>query len=180
MHEKTSVSSGQILDKEADLLRTFVADNTALVGSALTRDRGFLNRLFPGPEDRLVRDHGLDQMKAGFDYRRQALRMAIDTKLQAIEEMCNHVLVTGKSEIRRQRQEFFAEQRLKLERAMNDCADRFNDDMERRLDSLSRCANPHLRQREEERLLRNIDHFHAMLEQLARGFMDIIQEGVSR
>jgi hypothetical protein len=60
MREKTSVSSGQILDKEADLLRTFVADNTALVGSALIRDRGFLNRLFPSPRDRLVRDHGLD------------------------------------------------------------------------------------------------------------------------
>ena len=97
-----------------------------------------------------------------------------------IEELCNHVLVTGKSEIRRQRQEFFAEQRLRLEQAMNDCADRFNAEMERRLETLSRYQHPHLRQREEERLLKTIDQFQDMLEQLGREFMDIIQEGVSR
>ena len=167
--------------EEPDPVQAQVSENTALVDATLqARERSLFRRLFPAEEDRVIRDHQVAQITTGFEYRRRALQMAVETRLQAIEEMCNHVLVTGKSEIRRQRQEFFAEQRLKLEQAMNDCSERFNQEVERRLGALARYSHPHLREREEERLLRSIDQFQDMLDQLAQGFMQIIQEGVSR
>lgn len=174
-------SHTRILDQEPNAVQAQLSENKALIETALNaRERGLLRRLFPGEEGRLIREHERESLKSGFEYRRRALHMAVEAKLQAIEGVCNHVLVTGKSEIRRQRQEFFAEQRLRLEQAMNDCADRFNAEMERRLEALSRYHNIHLREREEQRLLRTIDQFQDMLEQLGREFMDIIQEGVSR
>ncbi len=164
-----------------EILRAPVADNSALVDSALAAHRqNFLLRLFPNDQERAVRGHELDQIKAGFEFRRRALQMAVETKLQAMEEMCNHVLVTGKSEIRRQRQEFFAEQQLKLQTAMDQHAERFNTRLERRLAELQRYQNPQLRQREEQRLLRALDQFHEMIEQLSQDFMAIIHEGVHR
>lgn len=178
--DRTSPQS-QLLDKDVDLIKAHVAENAVLVESALAKtDRSLFHRLFPTEAGQVIRRHEIESLKTGFDYRSRALRMAVESRLQAIEEMCNHVLVTGKSEIRRQRQEFFAEQRLRLERAMNDCAERFNAEMERRLTALARYQHPYLRQREAERLLKGIDQFQAMLEQLGQEFMDIIQEGVSR
>jgi hypothetical protein len=173
-------SHTHILDQEPNVVQAHVSENRALLEAALTKEQDLLRRLFPSEEGCLIREHERESLKAGFEYRRRALHMAVEAKLQVIEEMCNHVLVTSKSEIRRQRQEFFAEQRLRLEQAMNACADRFNAEMERRLETLSRYQHPHLRQREEERLLKTIDQFQDMLEQLGREFMDIIQEGVSR
>ncbi len=83
-------SHTHILDQKPNVVQAHVSENRALLEAALTN-------------------------KTGFEYRRRALHMAVEAKLQVIEEMCNHVLVTSKSEIRRQRQEFFAEQRLRLE-----------------------------------------------------------------
>jgi len=62
-----------------------------------------------------VRAHDLAQLRTGFEYRRRALQMAVETKLQAVEEMCNHLLVTGKSETPARTAEFFAAQSLKLQ-----------------------------------------------------------------
>jgi len=88
--------------------------------------------------------------------------------------------VTGKSEIRRKRQEFFAEQKLKLQESMNVYAERFHADMERRFDAMAAMRHERIREREEQRLLQGVDEFHDMLEQLGREFLDIIREGVHR
>lgn len=106
--------------------------------------------------------------------------MAVETKLQAVEEMCNHLLVTGKSEIRRERQEFFAGQSLKLQAAMDECADAFNRQIDGRFQRLDNLRNDYLRGREEERLLKAVEQFHAMLDELAAEFVAIIHEGVNR
>jgi hypothetical protein len=90
------------------------------------------------------------------------------------------VLVAGKAEIRRQRQEFFANQMLKLRVTMDTCADQFNQQIERRFLNLTRYQNESIRRKEEERLLRAIDQFHLMLDELSQEFMSIIHEGVSR
>jgi hypothetical protein len=175
------VTPTPILEREPEALAPHMECNSALVAKTLSRvNHGFLARLFPGELDQVVQAHEVEQLQAGFEYRRRALRMAVETKLQAVEEMCNHVLVTGKSEIRRKRQEFFAEQKLKLEESMNACAERFQAETERRLSALAAIPNDHLRGREEQRLLRAVDDFYDMLDQLGREFLDIIREGVSR
>jgi hypothetical protein len=170
-----------ILEREPEALAPHMQSNSALVAKTLDRNtHGLLTRLFPDELDQVVRSHEAEQLQTGFEYRRRALRMAVESKLQAVEEMCNHVLVTGKSEIRRKRQEFFAEQKLELEGSMNACAERFQAQIEPRLGALSAIPNEHLREREEQRLLRAVDDFYDMLDQLGREFLDIIREGVSR
>ncbi len=106
--------------------------------------------------------------------------MAVETKLQAVEEMCNHLLVTGKSEIRRERQEFFAGQSLKLQVAMDECAEAFNRQIDGRFQRLDTLRHEYLRRKEEERLLKAVEQFHAMLDELAAEFVAIIHEGVNR
>ena len=179
--DNTQARTSHILDREPDALQPHMASNSALVAQTVSRThQGFIARLFPGEIDRVVEAHELQQLQTGFEYRRRALKMAVETKLQAVEEMCNHVLVTGKSEIRRKRQEFFAEQKLKLQETMNECAERFHTEMGRRFDALPSLRNEYLRGREEQRLLRAVDQFHDMLDQLGQEFLDIIREGVSR
>jgi hypothetical protein len=179
--DTTLIPPTPILEREPEALAPHMESNSALVAKTLNHaSHGFLARLFPGELDQVVQTHEVEQLQTGFEYRRRALRMAVETKLQAVEEMCNHVLVTGKSEIRRKRQEFFADQKLKLEESMNACAERFQEQTERRLGALAAIPNEHIRGREEQRLLRAVDDFYDMLDQLGREFLDIIREGVSR
>lgn len=166
---------------EPEAVRRQADANAERIESVLADRAGsWLSRLMPDPIDREVQAHRMTELQAGFDYRRRALHMAIETKLQAVEEMCNHVLVTGKSEVRRRRQEVFAEQRLKLQQSLDQLADRFRADMEHRFDVVAGIRNEVLRTREAQRLERAVDEFHATLDQLAADFVAIIQEGVQR
>ena len=181
MNDSKPSTEHSILDREPRELTPHVAQNAELVDHTLTRAHAnLLRRLFPGELERLVHDHELEQVKTGFDYRRRLLHMAVETKLQAVEEMCNHLLVTGKSEIRRERQEFFAGQTLKLQIAMDECADAFSRQIDGRFQRLGSLQNEYLRRKEEERLLKAVDQFHTMLDELATEFASIIHEGISR
>lgn len=174
-------TSGSTLEHEPEVVRPRLDENTALVDTTVHRaHRRLLRRLFPRPEDRQVAEHRLSELEIGFDFRQRALKMAVETKLQAVEELCNHVLVTGKSELRRRRQEFFADQRLRLQTAMDDIAERFHERVDEQLARLPSIADERLREREERRLLAGVDQFHDMLDELARDFMEIIKDSVSR
>lgn len=173
-HPQRPTAAPQDLHREVD-------HNNALVDQTLAQQpNSLMARLFPHHNQTAIGEFQQAQLEIGFDYRKRALEMAVETKLQAVEELCNHLLVTGKSETRRRRQEFFAEQKLKLQQAMDKSADSFNQDMEQRFERLNGYQVPQVRQREEQRLLTAIDQFHDMLDQMGREFMDIIQEGVSR
>jgi len=179
--DTTQTRTTHILDREPEVLQPHMETNTALVTQTLDRTSyRFVDRLFPGQLGRIVQAHELAQLQTGFEYRRRALQMAVETKLQAVEEMCNHVLVTGKSEIRRKRQEFFAEQKLKLQESINAYAERFHAETDRRFDALAAMRNDYMRSREEERLLRAVDEFHSMIEHLGQEFLAIIREGITR
>jgi hypothetical protein len=178
--ENNQINPAPIIEREPKALAPHMDKNRVLVDRAMLREQeNFLRRLFPSEAEREVRRHELDQIKVGFDYRRRALHLAVETKLQAIEESCNDVLVTGKAEIRRKRQEFFADERLKLQVSMNQVIDRFHAEMERRFDTLGKLRIEALRDREEQRLLRAVDEFHDMIGELEGGFVSIIHEGVS-
>lgn len=181
MNNSAPNAEHSILDREPRELTPHVARNAELVDHTLTRAHAnLIRRLFPGELERIVRAHELEQIKTGFDYRRRILHMAVETKLQAVEEMCNHLLVTGKSEIRRERQEFFAGQSLKLQVAMDECAEAFNRQIDNRFQRLDTLRHEHLRRKEEERLLKAVEQFHDMLDELASEFVAIIHEGISR
>jgi len=170
-----------ILQRQTAAVTPLADDTEVRVNNALEQHRSsFLVRLFPDELDREIHSHELSQLRTGFEYRRKALEMAVETRLQAVEEMCNHVLVTGKSEIRRRRQEFFTEQMLQLEQSMNRHAERFQTEIEQRYDALERLRDPRLKEREAQRLDRRVDEFNDLLEELSRDFVEIVREGVSR
>lgn len=150
--------------------------NTALLNP---RSSGFLG-LFPNEEQKLSKEHHLKELEQGFHYRQDALKLAISTKLQSVEEMCNHVLVTGKGNIRRQRQEFFATERLALEQKLDSIIDLFNNDIEKRYGKLDEIKHPKLRELEENRLDKKVQSFHDMIDQLIGEFTNIINEGVKK
>jgi len=180
MNDNKATADSSILDREPRELAPHVIRNAELVDHTLSRAHGnLIRRLFPGELEQIVHSHELEQVKTGFDYRQRLLHMAVETKLQAVEEMCNHLLVTGKSEIRRERQEFFARQSLKLQATMDECADAFNQQLDRRFERLNSLRNDCLRGREEERLLKAMTQFHEMLDELAAEFVAIIHEGIT-
>jgi hypothetical protein len=70
-------------------------ENESLV--ELTREKNtgsWLQRLMPDGATQMAVSAEQDELAIGFEYRRKALQLAVDSKLQAVEEACNHVLVT--------------------------------------------------------------------------------------
>ena len=166
-----------ILEREPESLQPHLHSNSALVAQTVQRaNHGLLARLFPGELERAVTTHEREQVQLGIEFRRRALKMAVETKLQSIEELCNHTLITGKSEIRRKRHEFFAEQTLKLQATMDACADRFSEEIERRYERLANLRNDTLRTREAARLEKAVEGFYATLDQLSEEFLGILRE----
>lgn len=129
---------------------------------------------------KLVQGNVLVELRQGFEYRQQALRMALETRLQAMEEHCNHVLVTGKAQYRRERNSFFARQLMELQEQMSGLADRFNLEVDQRLQKLDSYHSDHLKQREQERLEKSIDDFMDTLDALMDDFKNIFYSHVGR
>jgi len=78
--ETTEASSTAILEREPESLQPHMASNSTLVAKTLDRpSHGLLTRLFPGDVDRIVQGHELAQLQTGFEYRRRALQMAVET-----------------------------------------------------------------------------------------------------
>lgn len=129
---------------------------------------------------KVVQGNVIDELRQGFKYRQQALSMALDTRLQAMEEHCNHVLVTGKAQYRRERNSFFANQLVELQQQMDALAEKFNHGVDQRLQKLDSYQSSHLQHREQERLEKSIDDFMDTLDALMDDFKAIFHSQVSR
>jgi hypothetical protein len=165
--------------KEPAVLKPIVDESDRRVEKALNHHTdSIVQRIFPTDASRAAAEFKLVELNSGVEYRKQALSLAVDTRIQAIEEMCNHVLVTGKAEIRRERQEFFAEQRMALEEKLNPMIDRYLRGMEERYAKLAELKPQRLRDREEKRLNTSLDEFMDLIEELLSEFTSIIHEGV--
>ena len=130
-------------------------------------------------ERKLVQDHMVQELSQGFDHRRQALSMVLETKLHSIQEACNHVLVTGKTHLRQQRLEYFGEVFSQVEQRMNGLADDFLKDMDGRFERLKDYKNETIKQREKQRLEKSVDDFLNTIDQLVDEFRSIISEHIS-
>lgn len=155
-------------------------ENESLVEAARENNTGgWIQRLIPDGATQMAVSAEQDELSIGFEYRRKALQLAAESKLQAVEEACNHVLVTGKSEIRRERQEFFADQVSRLSMSMHAYAEEFNTEIDQRLGEIETLYKSEIiRDRERARLVRQIEDFHSVLEDMASEFQQIIDEGV--
>lgn len=163
-------------------IKDCMEENMELVEKARDNSgKGLFSRILRRSASRLSLEAEQNELRAGFHYRSRALQLAVESKLQAVEEACNHVLVTGKSEIRRERQEFFADQVSRLSITMHQYAEEFNLEVDRRLQEIDATyKSPVIREKEEARLCRQIEDFHDMLETMAVEFQHIIKEGVRK
>lgn len=173
-------SDPDILESQSRELQPHVDKAQSRAEAAQERlNEHLLVRLFPSEANRLAAANELVELRAGFEYRQRALGLAVEMKIKEIEEMCNNVLITGRGQVRRERQEFFAEQFHQLQESMNCRAEEFTDSMERQFQRLDKLKNERLRAKEEERLDRAVDRFHAVIEAMTEDFASIIHEGVS-
>ena len=131
-------------------------------------------------ERKLVQHHVLEELTQGFEHRRKALYMVLETKLHSVQEACNHVLVTGKTHLRQQRLEYFGEVFRQVEQRLNNLADDFLKDMDKRIEALKDFKSDAIRQREKQRLEKSVNDFLDTIDQLMDEFRSIISEHINQ
>ena len=151
------------------------------IGRAVRRHtESVLPALLNRNEHRLVREHLAAELALGFEHRRAALSMALESRLQSIREACNHVLVTGKTHLRQQRIDYFGEVYRQLEGRMQQLADGFIAEADARFERIEQIRSDHLRNRERQRQEKSAQDFLDTLDRLMDEFRSIISEGVER
>jgi hypothetical protein len=150
------------------------------IGHALRRHtESLLPALIHREEHRLVREHLAAELVLGFEHRRAALGMALDSRLQSIREACNHVLVTGKTHLRQQRIDFFGQVYSDLEARMQQLADTFVTAADARYARLQSIQSETLRKREQARQEKAAQDFLDTLDRLMDEFRAILSENVA-
>lgn len=139
-------------------------------------------RLFPAifskNERQLVRKHLLAELEQGFEHRRNALSMILETRLQSVREACNHVLVTGKTHMRQQRLEYFGKVYRNVAYSMDQLSSEFLMEMDERFKNIGRFHSNSIRDREVRRLEKSVDTFLDTIDQLLEEFRNIVSENI--
>ncbi len=154
-------------------------DSEVQVRQALRRHQeSILPAILDRREHKQVREHMAAELAQGFEHRRQALSMALESRLQSIREACNHVLVTGKTHLRQQRIQHFGEVYRQLEQRMNALTDDYLAEADRRFTRIESIQSEHLRRREQQRQEKAADDFLTTLDMLMDEFRSILSEHV--
>lgn len=155
--------------------------NELQVESAVKRHQGRSFLLpFNREERKQVQSNIMAELEMGFEYRRKALALTLDARLQVIEESSNHVLMTGKTYLRQQRSQFFAKELMVLKHNMDGMADEFSINIDHRLKQVKKYNNEMIRAREQQRLEKSVDTFLDTLDKLVDDFINIVNESVHR
>ena len=135
--------------------------------------------VFKSEERKLVQTHLAAELVQGFEHRREALAMLMETRLHTVRETCNHLLVAGKTQLRQERIEYFASVYRDLEKKLHGLTDEFIQDTDARFERLEALKTKVVRQREQQRLERSIDDFLATLDGLMQEFRNLVAESVN-
>lgn len=155
-------------------------DNEVRVQQALSRHNGRFTTMLAGRDERkMVQDNLMGELSKGFEHRRHALGMVLESRLHSIREACNHILVTGKTHLRQQRLEYFGQVYRKVEISMSTLSDQFLQDMDERFKRLDQFSSDSIRLREQARLEKSVDDFLTTLDSLMDEFRNIIHENIS-
>lgn len=134
--------------------------------------------IFNRKERKLVRTHLLAELEQGFEHRRDALGMILETRLHSIREACNHVLVTGKTHLRQQRLEYFGKVYKKVTNSMDQLATEFLAEMDERFQRIEKYHSLCIREREQQRLEKSVDDFLDTIDLLLEEFRSIVSENI--
>jgi hypothetical protein len=137
-----------------------------------------LPRLLNPAEHRVVREHLAAELALGFEHRREALNLAMESRLQSIREACNHVLVTGKTHLRQERISYFGEVYRELEARMQALADAYIAEADARFARVDLIGAEHLRERERMRQKKGALDFLDTLDALLDEFRSIVSETI--
>ncbi len=176
------------MNENGELIATDVLQNEAEQRSAMIErqadqvmGRNGLSRmrLWLSPEDKQrIRSAVARELEMGFEYRREAIAMALEMRLQSFREACNQVLVDGKTRLRRQRLEYFTRTYAEVERHINQLTGEFLDELDERFGRIARFRSPVLRDREQQRLERRMDDFLQTFDRLMANFANILDEQI--
>ena len=137
-----------------------------------------LPRLLDRAEFRVVHEQLVAELKQGFEHRRAALDLAMQSRLQATREACNHSLVMGKVHLREQRIDFFSTVYQRLEARLQALIDDYIREAEARFDRVEAIRIEHLRERERARQQKSAGDFLDTLDRLLEEFRRITEETV--
>ena len=176
--KKTSKQNVSQLDQLPEEATRRGEDNEVRVGKALDVYGNKQAWPFNSKQRKVVQVHLIEELAQGFEHRRKALDMALETRLHSIREACNHVLVTGKTHLRQQRVEYFGDVYRDVEQRMNNLADEFLTDMDQRFEKMKDYKSEVIRQREHQRLERSVENFLETIDVLMTEFRNIINEHI--
>lgn len=130
-----------------------VDDNEHMVLQAVDRHRdNIMPVVFNRRERQLVRKQLMEELEQGFEHRRKALDLVLETRLHSIREACNHLLVTGKTNLRRQRMAYFGRVYRQVAQELDQLSVKFLTDMDQRFQKLGLFKIERIRNREQRRL----------------------------
>ncbi|HGG59981.1 MAG TPA: hypothetical protein ENK26_08730 [Gammaproteobacteria bacterium] len=129
---------------------------------------------------KLIQKAASKELEMGFEYRQEAIAMALELRLQSFRETCNQVLVNGKTRLREQRLQYFTETYAQVERRLNNLTEEFLEEVDHRFQRLDRFANPIVREKEEARLQKRLNNFIDTFEKLMASFAGILNEEIGQ
>ncbi len=167
------------MDPAPDEAEGRVSENEDLVKRAVFRHQGTLMPVvFNRKERQLVRDQLMAELDQGFTHRRQTLDLVLQTRLQSIQEACNHLLVKGKTDLRQQRTAYFSRMYKQVFNNLDQLSSTFLAEMDQRFQKLNTFQTDYIREREQRRLEESVDDFLDTVAQLMNEFRHIISENV--
>ncbi|BBO79924.1 hypothetical protein DSCO28_04900 [Desulfosarcina ovata subsp. sediminis] len=156
-----------------------VSENECMVQKAVSRHQeAFIPTVFNRKERKLVRNQLMAELEQGFEHRRKALDLVLETRLHSIREACNHLLVRGKTQLRQQRTAYFSRVYEQVAQDIDQLSTRFLSDIDLRFQKLEQYKTDYVREREKKRLEKSVDDFLDTLDQLMDEFRHIAQENV--
>lgn len=143
-------------------------------------NRPFIRALFRHKEAKLVNEARLRMAQTETEFRVNALQMAREMQLQAVQEMVNDCLIRGKTTLRKERSKFFLEQTEQLQQEVNQQVENFLRLVIASYERLDRIPVPSLREKEAQRLVVEADRFYAMVDKLMERYKGILDEMIER
>ncbi len=135
--------------------------------------------LISSEERKKIRQAALAEMEKGFAYRQKNIEMALDLRLQSFREVCNQILVHGKTALRQERVEYYSQTYAQVERHIEELTREFMQDMDERFENIARFKTERLRERETRRLEKTLDSFLDTCDRLMTQFASILNEEIA-
>jgi len=176
--ERKSQSLRKVNEGDNVVDTPIVHDAQETIRTVEEKDRGVLGALFKTEAEKEVVRHQLKMVRKSAELVEKSFEYFSETKLKAVKEMYNDFLVKGKTRIRAERVEFFAEQEVALRNKVGTICREFMRDIMEEYNRLGEINVQFIRDQEEKRLQDNVYGFRDTVDKLLSDFKNILDEGL--